>query len=169
MAGHDDLLLERTLNAPVALVWEAYTNPEHLKRWFAPRPYEITEVELDLQPGGIFRFRMVGPDGFDTGHGTAGCVLEVVAQKKLTWTSALGPGYRPNGMGEGCEAFPFTAVVTFADAGDGKTAYKPIPKGKIEVIEVIGPNIAQCRIIDEDNAVRDRVISAYQEIMRMPI
>jgi uncharacterized protein YndB with AHSA1/START domain len=130
MAGHDDLLLERTLNAPVALVWEAYTNPEHLKRWFAPRPYEITEVELDLQPGGIFRFRMVGPDGFDTGHGTAGCVLEVVAQKKLTWTSALGPGYRPNGMGEGCEAFPFTAVVTFADAGDGKTAYKAVAMHK---------------------------------------
>ncbi len=111
-------------------MWEAYTNPEHLKRWFAPRPYEITEVELDLQPGGIFRFRMVGPDGFDTGHGTAGCVLEVVAQKKLTWTSALGPGYRPNGMGEGCEAFPFTAVVTFADAGDGKTAYKAVAMHK---------------------------------------
>ena len=130
MAGQNDLVLERTLNAPVELVWEAYTNPEHLKRWFAPRPYEITEVELDLQPGGIFRFRMVGPDGFDTGHGTAGCVLEVVAQKKLTWTSALGPGYRPNGMGEGCEAFPFTAVVTFADAGDGKTAYKAVAMHK---------------------------------------
>ena len=47
-------------------------------------------------------------------------------QKKLTWTSALGPGYRPNEMGEGCEAFPFTAVVTFADAGDGKTAYNAV-------------------------------------------
>jgi uncharacterized protein YndB with AHSA1/START domain len=132
MAGQNDLVLERTLNAPVELVWEAYTNPEHLKRWFAPRPYEITEVELDLQPGGIFRFRMVGPDGFDTGHGTAGCVLEVVAQKKLTWTSALGPGYRPNEMGEGCEAFPFTAMVTFAGAGDGKTAYKAIAMHKDE-------------------------------------
>jgi uncharacterized protein YndB with AHSA1/START domain len=130
MTGKNDLVLERTLNAPIELVWEAYTNPEHLKRWFAPRPYEITEVELDLQPGGIFRFRMVGPDGFDTGHGTAGCVLEVIAQKKLTWTSALGPGYRPNEMGEGCEAFPFTAMVTFAEAGDGKTAYKAIAMHK---------------------------------------
>ncbi|CAN5329612.1 hypothetical protein BH11PLA2_BH11PLA2_01470 [soil metagenome] len=41
---------------------------------------------------------------------------------------------------------------------DGKTVYKPIPKGKIEVIDVIGPNIAQCRIIDEDSPVRDRII-----------
>jgi len=121
-----DLILERTLDAPIELVWEAYTNPEHIKQWFAPKPYEITECELDLHPGGIFRIRMVGPDGFDTGHGVPGCVLEVVDREKLTWTSALGPGYRPNLSGEGCESFPFTAVVTFADAGNGKTAYRAV-------------------------------------------
>jgi uncharacterized protein YndB with AHSA1/START domain len=126
MTQETDLVLERTLDAPVDLVWEAYTNPEHIKQWFAPKPYEITEIELDLKPGGIFRFRMIGPDGFDTGHGTPGCVLEVVEGKKLAWTSALGPGYRPNEMGEGCESFPFTAVVTFADAGNGKTQYKAV-------------------------------------------
>ena len=75
MAETLDLVLERTLDAPVDLVWKAYTDPEHLKRWFAPRPYEISEIELDLRPGGIFRIRMTGPDGFDTGHGTPGCVL----------------------------------------------------------------------------------------------
>lgn len=121
-----DLVLERTIDAPVDLVWKAYTNPEHLKQWFAPRPYEITECELDLKPGGIFRIRMQGPDGFDTGHGNAGCVLEVVEGNKLTWTSALGPGYRPAEMGEGCESFPMTAIITFADAGNGKTAYKAV-------------------------------------------
>jgi len=121
-----DLILERTLDAPIELVWEAYTNPEHIKHWFAPKPYQITECELDLRPGGIFRIRMVGPDGFDTGHGVPGCVLEVIDREKLTWTSALGPGYRPNLSGEGCESFPFTAVVTFADAGNGKTAYRAV-------------------------------------------
>jgi len=121
-----DLILERTLDAPIELVWEAYTNPEHIKQWFAPKPYQITECELDLHPGGIFRIRMVGPDGFDTGHGVPGCVLEVIDHEKLTWTSALGPGYRPNLSGEGCESFPFTAVVTFADAGNGKTAYRAV-------------------------------------------
>ena len=121
-----DLILERTLDAPIELVWEAYTNPEHIKQWFAPKPYQITECELDLHPGGIFRIRMVGSDGFDTGHGVPGCVLEVIDREKLTWTSALGPGYRPNLSGEGCESFPFTAVVTFADAGNGKTAYRAV-------------------------------------------
>lgn len=121
-----DLVLERTLDAPLDLVWKAYTMPEHIKHWFAPKPYSITEVELDLRPGGVFRIRMAGPDGFDTGHGTPGCMLEVVEGKKLTWTNALGPGYRPNEMGEGCEAFPFTAIVTFTEVEGGKTAYKAI-------------------------------------------
>ena len=126
MTQQMDLVLERTLDAPIELVWKAYTDPEHLKQWFAPKPYEISECELDLRPGGIFRIRMVGPDGFDTGHGNPGCVLEVAEGEKLVWTSALGPGYRPNDAGEGCESFPMTAIVTFADAGNGKTAYKAI-------------------------------------------
>ena len=126
MTNENDLVLERTLDAPVDLVWMAYTDPEHLKQWFAPKPYQITECELDLRPGGVFRIRMVGPDSFDTGHGTPGSVLEVVENKKLTWTSALGPGNRPNQNGEGCDSFPMTAIVTFEDAGNGKTAYRAV-------------------------------------------
>ena len=98
-----------------------------MKQWFAPRPYEIAECELDLRPGGVFRIRMQGPDGFDTGHGNAGCVLEVEEGRKFSWTSALGPDYRPAEMAAtGCESFPMTAIVTFADAGNGTTAYKAV-------------------------------------------
>ena len=69
---------------------------------------------------------MTGPDGFDTGHGQPGCVLEVVEREKLSWTSALGPGFHPAEMGEGCESFPMTAIITFEDAGDGKTRYRAV-------------------------------------------
>ena len=85
-----DLVLERTIDAPIDLVWKAYTDPQHLKRWFAPKPYELTEMELDLRPGGIFRIRMVGPDGFDTGHGVPGCVLEVIERVSRTSGSKRG-------------------------------------------------------------------------------
>ena len=60
MAGDTDLVLERTLDAPIELVWEAYTSPEHIKRWWAPRPYATSEVEIDWRPGGIFRAVMTG-------------------------------------------------------------------------------------------------------------
>jgi uncharacterized protein YndB with AHSA1/START domain len=122
-----DLVLERTINAPIELVWEAYTKPEHIKQWFAPRPFQISECELDLNPGGIFRIKMQAPDGSDMGHGNAGCVLEVIEGRKLSWTSALGPNYRPASMAaDGCESFPMTAIVTFEDAGNGRTSYKAV-------------------------------------------
>lgn len=127
MAEATDLVLERTLNAPRDLVWQALTSPEHLRKWWAPRPYQTTDIELDLKPGGIFRLRMVGPDGFDTGTGGAGCVLEVIDGEKLVWTSALQPGFRPLASDPtDCGGFPFTAIMSLEDAGGGKTLYRAI-------------------------------------------
>ena len=125
MSQSEDLIVERTLDAPRALVWKAWTTPEHLRKWWAPKPYETPECEMDLRPGGIFYTRMTGPDGFDF-RGT-GCFLEVVEGEKVTWTSALGAGYRPNDLGPSvCGNFPFTATVTLEDAGDGKTLYRAV-------------------------------------------
>ena len=130
MSDHD-LVLERVLDPPRPLVWEPWTRPEHIRKWWAPKPYETPEVELDLVPGGIFRMRMTGPDGFDTGTGGAGCVLEVVDGERVIWTSALGPGWRPNAPGPAdCGGFLFTAIITFADTADGKTLYRAVAKHK---------------------------------------
>jgi uncharacterized protein YndB with AHSA1/START domain len=126
-----DLVLERTLNAPRHIVWMALTTPEHIKKWWAPRPYQTPEVEIDLKPGGIFRMRMTGPDGFDTGMGGAGCVLDVAEGQRVVWTSALGPGWRPNTPGPAdCGGFLFTAIMSLEDTADGKTHYRAIAKHK---------------------------------------
>jgi uncharacterized protein YndB with AHSA1/START domain len=120
-----DLVLERILDAPRALMWKAWTSPEHIKRWWAPRPYETPEVEIELRPGGIFSTRMTGPDGFDF-KGIA-CILEAVEGERIVWTSALGPGYRPKDPDPAdCGGFPFTAIHTFEDAADGKTRYRAV-------------------------------------------
>jgi uncharacterized protein YndB with AHSA1/START domain len=125
MDDSNDLVLERTFNAPRDLVWRALTDPEQMKRWWAPRPYQTPEVEIDLRPGGIFRTRMTGPDGFN--EDGAGCVLEVVEGEKIVWTSALLPGYRPPAEDPAdCGGFPFTAVLTFEDAGEGRTRYRAV-------------------------------------------
>ncbi|HEY5711271.1 MAG TPA: SRPBCC family protein [Allosphingosinicella sp.] len=125
MAEGNDLVLERVLDAPRDLVWEAWSTPEHLKHWWAPKPYETPECEMDLRPGGKFYTRMTGPDGFDF-KGT-GCFLEVVPGEKVVWTSALGENYRPNEFDpSGCGGFPFTAIITFEETADGRTRYKAV-------------------------------------------
>lgn len=120
-----DLELERILDAPRELVWQAFSNAEHVKRWWAPRPYQTPECEMDLRPGGKFYTRMTGPDGFDF-KGT-GCFLEVVEGERVVWTSALGEGWRPNDTGpEGCGGLVFTAIISFEDNGDGRTRYRAV-------------------------------------------
>ena len=124
MADEHDLVVERTLDAPRELVWRAWSDPEHLKLWWAPRPYQTPECEMELRPGGKFYTRMTGPDGFDF-QGT-GCFLDVVEGERIVWTSALLPGFRPAAKIEVCGGFPFTAIVTLADAEGGRTFYRAV-------------------------------------------
>ncbi len=122
MSEQTDLKLEKILDAPRDLVWRAWTDPEHIKRWWAPRPYQTPQVEIELRPGGKFYSLMTGPDGFHEA-GTA-CILEVVPGERIVWTTALGEDYRPNESApHGCGALVFTAIHTFEDSGDGKTRY----------------------------------------------
>ena len=68
-----DLVLQREIDVPRALVWAAWTEPEHLVKWFAPAPWTITECEIDLRPGGSLRFVMRSPEGQDFPN--VGCYL----------------------------------------------------------------------------------------------
>ncbi len=53
-----DFVLERFIDAPRHLVWEALTKPEHLKEWYMPKPWGVvSDCELDVRPGGIFQHR----------------------------------------------------------------------------------------------------------------
>lgn len=88
-----DLVLERVVDVPPALVWKAWTTPKLLERWFTPAPWTTPEVEVDLRPGGLFRNVMQSPEGERMTN--TGCFLEVVPEERLLWTSALLPGFRP--------------------------------------------------------------------------
>ena len=121
-----DLVLERFVDVPKELVWAAWTQPEHLKKWFTPAPWTTVDAEIDLRPGGIFRTTMRSPEGQE--HGSAGCYLEVIPNERLVWTSALGPGYRPIiklGGSDSCEELYFTAIIRLETQGKG-TKYTAI-------------------------------------------
>lgn len=111
----NDLILDRVMNAPRAALWRCWTEPKLLEQWFCPKPWYVTDAVLDLRPGGEFSSVMHGPDGEEFPN--LGVFLEIVEGKKLVSTDAFAPGWRPQGR-------PFMAsVVTFEDAGDGKTHY----------------------------------------------
>lgn len=106
-----DLVLERNIDVPRELVWKVWTTPEHLKHWFCPKPWSVTECELDPRPGGIFRTVMRGPEGQEFPN--LGCYLDVVPNERLVFTDALLPGYRPS------EKPFFTAILDLYPTGTG--------------------------------------------------
>lgn len=110
-------MLEREIDVPPALVWKVWTQPEHLKHWFVPKPWSVTDCEIDLRPGGIFRTTMRSPEGQEFPN--VGCYLEIVPQQRLVFTDALLPGFRPS------EKPFFTAILTLAPNGSG-TRYTAI-------------------------------------------
>ena len=109
-----DLVLERFIDAPRHLVWEALTKPEHVKEWYMPRPWgRVADCEMDVRPGGIFSIDIASADGQEFPN--LGCFLEVVPMERLVWTSMLFPGYRPAVFDD----IPITAIVTMETVGTG--------------------------------------------------
>lgn len=119
-----DLMLERVTDVPPALIWAAWTQPERLKQWFAPKPWTTTDCEIDLRVGGVFSTTMRSPEGQDF-PGAKGCYLEIVEHQKLVFTDALSPGFRPS------EKPFFTASVTLEPHGTG-TKYTVVAMHKDE-------------------------------------
>lgn len=112
-----DLVLERDIDVPVELIWEAWTTPEHLKNWFVPRPWTIASCEIDLRVGGAFRSVMRSPEGQEFTN--LGTYLEIVPNERLIWTDTLLPGFRPSP-----KPF-FTAALLLERKGTG-THYKAL-------------------------------------------
>ncbi len=124
-----DLKFERIIDVPSDFVWKMWTSAEHLKRWFCPLPWKTIECEIDLQPGGIFRTVMLSPEGQKFPN--FGCYLEIVKNKKLVWTNALLPNYRPAPNLESSVDFFFTATIMFEPHNNG-TKYTSIVVHKNE-------------------------------------
>lgn len=113
-----DLTFTRIVDAPKEAIWRCWTEPELLLPWFCPKPWKTIACEIDLRPGGIFSSTMQSPEGVTMPSGT-GCYLEVIRNKRLTWTNALLPDYRPSLTLEKCGGtdggFMFTATIALED------------------------------------------------------
>jgi uncharacterized protein YndB with AHSA1/START domain len=90
-----DLVLTRVLEAPRALVFKVWSEPEHLVRWWGPTGFTLPSCKIEFHPGGAFRCLMLSPEGSE--HRMHGVYREIVAPEKIsfswTWVDAEGqPG-----------------------------------------------------------------------------
>jgi len=114
-----DLVLARDVPLPRAKVWEAWTTPHLIRQWFCPKPWMVSQCEIDVRPGGRFHTVMKGPEGQEMNN--TGCILQAVAEELLVFTDCLGPDFRP-------AAKPFfTGIILLTDAPGG-THYKAIAR-----------------------------------------
>lgn len=104
-----ELVITRVFDTPRRLVFEAWTKPEHLMRWWGPRGFTLPVCEMNLRPGGAYRFVMRGPDGKD--YPMQGVYREIVEPERIVFTATLDdepPGHE------------ILTKVTFAEQ-EGKT------------------------------------------------
>ncbi|HEY9000189.1 MAG TPA: SRPBCC family protein [Mucilaginibacter sp.] len=78
-----ELRITRTLDAPVELVWEVFTKPEHIANWWGPNGFTNTIYTMDVKPGGVWDFVMHGPDG--TNYKNKSIYKEIVMNKKIVF------------------------------------------------------------------------------------
>lgn len=110
-ASEREIVITRVIDAPADVLFEAYANPEHCKKWFGPKGWPLTLCEMDFRVGGRFRFAMTGPSGKqNTPFG--GEYLEIVTNKKIVFDNGFElPGAE-------------RMIVTYTyDEVDGKTAF----------------------------------------------
>ena len=103
------LVLERVFEAPRALVFQAWSSADHIKRWFSPTHFTIPEAEVDFRVGGAMRIKMAGPGGYENWN--EGRFLEITPLERIVFQGDVAVG--------GEVKFTAHTTVTFEDADFG--------------------------------------------------
>jgi uncharacterized protein YndB with AHSA1/START domain len=103
------LVLSRVFDAPRALVFKVWTQPEHLARWWGPRNYTVISYKADVRVDGTFRFGVRSPE--NTEHWAHGTYREIVPPERLVFTTAWE---HPDGSPK----HETVVTLTFAEQGE---------------------------------------------------
>jgi uncharacterized protein YndB with AHSA1/START domain len=107
-----ELVLTRALDAPRSRVFEAWTEPAHLVRWWGPRGFRTPFCKMDVRPGGVWRICMRSPEGTD--HWLRCAYREVVQPERLAFTWAWEDA-------DGKPGDETLVTVDFVEQEDGRT------------------------------------------------
>ncbi|MGH7997728.1 MAG: SRPBCC domain-containing protein [Opitutaceae bacterium] len=106
-----EIVIARVFDAPRELVWQAWTDPSHVVRWWGPRGFTTTIESMDVRPGGVWKHTMHGPDGAN--YPNESIFSEVVKPERIVYSHG---GRREGGPGAG-----FTSTWTFEALAPDKT------------------------------------------------
>jgi uncharacterized protein YndB with AHSA1/START domain len=87
-----EILSERLFNAPVELVWKAWSDPEQLAKWWGPKGFTNTFHEFNFKPGGTWRFIMHAPNGADFPNESV--FVEIVQNERIVLDHIVAPKFR---------------------------------------------------------------------------
>ncbi len=141
MITEDAIIFERVFNAPREAVWDAWTNPEKIKKWWGPKDFTAPSIKNDFRVGGKYVYAMHGPAGseWDRDMWSGGEYKEIVPMEKIVvsdyFTDEHGNKIEPVEAGMESADFPSESIITikFEDAGEGKTKLSIIyPKPESE-------------------------------------
>ena len=107
-AGEREIVTTRVFDAPRELVFDAWTDPKHIAEWWGPNGFTTTVYEMDVRPGGMWRFMMHGPDGTDWPNRIV--YREVVRPERLAFEHGSDIDDDPQ---------RFQVTITFADHEGG--------------------------------------------------
>jgi uncharacterized protein YndB with AHSA1/START domain len=105
-----EIVLSRVIDAPRSVVYSAWTDPDQIQEWFGPQGMVIETKEIDLKPGGVWRFDMIASDGARYSNRMRFLYLVEPARIEIEHGSD-----RENDPGR------FRMLVTFDEQSDGKT------------------------------------------------
>ena len=112
--SEDAVVIERTFDAPVDLIWQMWTDPEQFKNWYGPKGFTVPVADMDLSVGGKRLICMASPDG-SMKMWTTGEHKEIVPNERLVYTESHadenGNVVSPAAMGMP-EGYPATTEVT---------------------------------------------------------
>lgn len=93
-----DIVITREFAAPRQLVWDAWTKPEHVQKWFGPKGFTTRVDAFDFKVGGRSVYVMIGPDG--TEYPSTGVFREIAPIEKIVTTDEFGEGFEEAHPGE---------------------------------------------------------------------
>ena len=131
-----DVVVTRLYHAPRSLVWQAWTEPPHLKEWWGPHFFSVGDVSVDLRVGGDLRIEMIGPDA--SAPQMVATFKEIVPPERLSFLSAILPDEH------GIPQFEALTIATF-DEADGKTSVTV----RSRILRLVGEAIAAAQGMDE--------------------